>query len=118
MSTDVHVKYCEDVGTSRHLGSEHTDVKTGDHGLEISLVSDCCMPVSKRDANSLASLNPDDTSSDPSSSERDKRGDGCPGSGRPVSECSHSGGSDASCSFSVEPLLQEHADRFTFHPIR
>ena len=54
-------------------------------------------------------------SSEPSSSDQERSGKAAQ-RGPDGSECSHTGRSDE---FSyTEPLLREHADRFTMHPIR
>ena len=56
-------------------------------------------------------------SSEPSSSDQERTGKAAQ-RGADSSECSHSGRSDEDFYTSHEPLLQEHADRFTMHPIR
>ena len=56
-------------------------------------------------------------SSEPSSSDQERTGKAAQ-RGADSSECSHSGRSDEDFYVIHEPLLQEHADRFTMHPIR
>ena len=56
-------------------------------------------------------------SSEPSSSDQERTGKAAQ-RGADGSECSHSGRSAEDFYVSHEPLLREHADRFTMHPIR
>ena len=56
-------------------------------------------------------------SSEPSSSDQERTGKAAQ-RGADGSECSHSGRSAEDFFVPHEPLLQEHADRFTMHPIR
>lgn len=56
-------------------------------------------------------------SSEPSSSEQERTGKAAQ-RGPDGSECSNSGRSDDLMGSITEPILKEHADRFTMHPIR
>ena len=62
-------------------------------------------------------LTVDCVSSEPSSSDQERTGKAAQ-RGADSSECSHSGRSVEDYYATHEPLLREHADRFTMHPIR
>lgn len=104
------------VETTEHLPTAVVKVGEKRDGVE-SPCSDSSDRIVATQMDPFRTLTLTCNSSELSSSDQERTGKAAQ-RGPDGSECSHSGRSEDYFSTPLEPLLREHADRFTMHPIR